>query len=89
MDFEGEVRKVCNEIADMLVTKNKCYGNSALEPVRCFSKADAVEQLKVRLDDKISRLMRGTDNQEDTEMDMMGYLVLLKIAKKQQMIEMM
>jgi hypothetical protein len=38
----------------MLLSKNASYGNSALEPVRIFSKADPVEQLKVRLDDKVA-----------------------------------
>jgi hypothetical protein len=44
----------------MLLEKNAKYGNSALEPIRCFSRADPVEQIRVRLDDKLSRLMRGT-----------------------------
>jgi hypothetical protein len=62
--------------------ENIAYGNSALDPVRCFSKADPVEQIKVRIDDKLSRLMRGHDAGEDTITDLIGYLVLLKIAKK-------
>jgi len=36
----------------------------------------------VRLDDKISRLLRGTDDQEDTVMDLIGYLILLRIAER-------
>jgi len=44
------------QIQEMLLSKNRKYGNAALEPVRIFSKADALEQLKVRIDDKLSRL---------------------------------
>jgi hypothetical protein len=72
----------CESLRDLLLEKNKAYGNSALDPVRIFSKADPVEQLKVRLDDKLSRLMRGTDAGEDVELDLLGYLILLRVAKK-------
>jgi hypothetical protein len=71
-----------NEIRDMLCEKNAAYGNSALDPVRVFSKADATEQLKVRIDDKISRLKRGHEIGEDTVLDLIGYLVLLRMAMR-------
>ena len=32
---------------------------SALKPCRVFSKASAVEQLLVRIDDKLNRIMQG------------------------------
>ena len=68
----------------MLVEKNKSYGDSALNPVRIFSKSDPAEQLRVRIDDKLSRLMRGTEYVGDNDIDdLIGYLVLLKIAKEQ------
>lgn len=73
----------CDAIKGMLIAKNDAYGNSALNPVRCFSKANSVEQIRVRIDDKISRLMRGgSDDGEDTELDLIGYLILLRVAKK-------
>jgi hypothetical protein len=88
LNFEQEVRKVCDEIAELLIAKNKQYGNSALEPIRCFSKLDPIEQIKIACDHKISRLMRGEGNQEDTELDLMGYLVLLRIAEKRKLTQM-
>ena len=70
------------EIAEMLIKKNISYGNSALEPVRIFSKADPKEQLMVRLDDKISRIKNQESFPGDNDIDdMIGYLILLKIAK--------
>lgn len=81
LDFARQVDAVLAEISAMLKAKNAAYGNSALDPVRVFSKADPVEQLKVRLDDKLSRLMRGEAAGEDVELDLMGYLVLLRIAR--------
>ena len=79
--FENAVRSICNEVADMLVQKNKSYGNSALEPINCFYKGDSSTSIRVRIDDKLSRIMRGNEFQgDDTIKDLMGYLVLLRIA---------
>ena len=80
------VRKINDkmyEITKMLQSKNDSYGDSALSPIRVFSKADGQEQLKVRIDDKLNRLIQGNDNIEsdkDVIMDLVGYLVLLLIA---------
>ena len=38
-DVQKEIRKVCDDIAELLITKNRKYGNSALCPTRIFSKA--------------------------------------------------
>lgn len=81
-EFADAVLDVTDAVLVMLTEKNESYGNSALDPVRIFSKADTVEQLKVRIDDKLSRLQRGNDTfPEDTVMDLIGYLVLLLIAQ--------
>jgi len=79
-EFAMKVTDITNEIATMLIQKNKAYGNSALNPVRIFSRADTVEQLKVRIDDKLSRISRGSTMGEDVVNDLIGYLVILKIA---------
>ena len=77
-----KIWETTHEIAHMLIRKNIAYGNSALDPIRIFSKADAREQLHVRIDDKLNRLMKGTDYPGDNDIDdLIGYLVLLKIAK--------
>jgi len=81
-DFESEVRNVLQEIGDMLIEKNRAYGNSALDPVRIFSKASNVEQILVRIDDKLSRLARGSAAGEDAEWDLLGYLVILRVARR-------
>ena len=50
-----------------------------------FSKVNKDEQLKVRIDDKLSRLMRGNDSMEadeDIVKDLIGYLALLLIAMR-------
>ena len=81
------VTKNARTLSD-LIRKNKKYGNSALEPIRIFSNANPVEQLKIRIDDKLSRVSQGfgEDPDEDTLLDLMGYLVLLRIAQNEQKI---
>ena len=81
--FPQKVEAECRAIYTLLTEKNKAYGNSALEPLRIFSKADPVEQLKVRIDDKLSRLMRGSEAGEDTTRDLIGHLILLRIAQQE------
>lgn len=80
--FEAEVRAELDEITAMLVAKNEAYGDSALNPLRIFSRAGTVEQLRVRIDDKLSRIARGNDAGEDVEKDLIGYLVLSRIARR-------
>lgn len=81
----NEINRVCNEIKDMLIEKNLSYGDSALNPVRIFSKADLSEQLRVRIDDKLSRFARGKSYPGDNDiLDLIGYLILLKIAKEKE-----
>jgi hypothetical protein len=81
--IEDLILKVCYEVAEMLISKNRKYGNSALDPVRIFSKADPLEQLRVRMDDKLSRIRSSQDDDtEDAEMDLLGYLVLARVAKR-------
>ena len=72
----------CDAVKAMLLQKNHAYGNSALDPVRVFSKADTVEQILVRLDDKLSRIKRGTCSGEDVTSDLIGYLILLRVASR-------
>lgn len=81
-DFSERVWKELNAIGNMLIEKNRAYGNSALEPIRVFSRAPRTEQLNVRIDDKLSRLMRGQGDGEDSVLDLIGYLVLLRVAQK-------
>lgn len=79
-----EILGECLAIAELLLDKNLKYGDSALSPKRIFSRADPVAQIEVRLDDKLSRVAnRNPDGSEDEDvvLDLVGYLVLLRIAR--------
>ena len=94
-ETELKISVVCDDIKELLIHKNRKYGNSALKPCRVFSKSSPVEQLLVRIDDKLNRIMKGAGllaNDEDVVNDLIGYLVLLKIGmndeKHQEMLDM-
>jgi hypothetical protein len=81
------IRRIGYDLTDWLVKKNEQYGSSAFDPVRIFSKADLVEQIKVRLDDKLSRLARRNDSMEtddDVIRDLAGYLIIYLAARELQ-----
>jgi hypothetical protein len=80
---QNEIATVCDDMKNFLIDKNNSYGNSALDPVRIFSKSNNVEQILVRIDDKLSRFARGSDYPGDNDIDdLIGYLVLLKVAHR-------
>jgi uncharacterized protein (DUF302 family) len=80
---QQEIIEVCDSVKELLLEKNRKYGDSALNPIRIFSKSDSTEQIKVRIDDKLNRLKnQQEDDSEDTVTDLIGYLVLLKISQR-------
>jgi hypothetical protein len=79
----NKIMDECLDIAEMLIKKNISYGNSALEPIRIFSKADSKEQIRVRIDDKLNRIQNDQAFPGDNDIDdLIGYLILLKIANR-------
>jgi hypothetical protein len=81
--FESEIRAECEALADMLVEKNRLYGNSAIEPLRVFSSVDQLEQIRVRMDDKLSRIRRmSPEDSEDAYLDLAGYLILYLAVRR-------
>ena len=82
-DTQREISHICDEIKNMLLEKNLKYGDSALNPVRFLSKASPVEQILVRIDDKLNRIKQGNNGvheDEDVINDLIGYFILLKIC---------
>ena len=82
---QEKISKVCDDVKNMLIEKNRKYGDSALNPIRIFAKSDTVEQLKVRIDDKLNRFKNmQKDDTEDVINDLIGYLILLKVAEERE-----
>jgi hypothetical protein len=80
-EFSTQVSDVLIEIKELLISKNKKYGNSALEPLGVFSQLSAKQGLLIRIDDKLKRIKNGSLDRDDEDVvnDLIGYLVLLKI----------
>ncbi len=78
------IEETCNELKELLIQKNIDYNNSLQNPIQVFSKSAPIDGILSRLDDKLNRIKKKgiNDKTEDTIMDIMGYLVHLKIAKK-------
>jgi len=78
----NRAQEILAEVGALLLEKNKAYGDSALSPIRIFSKLEASSAIKVRIDDKLSRIRNVgvTEDTEDSVRDLIGYLVLLLVA---------
>lgn len=76
-----------NSIRDLVVKKNTDYDSAVFKPIGVFTSTTALEQIKTRLDDKLKRLQHfyhndgseGLHYDEDTEADVIAYLVLKRV----------
>ena len=82
MTTEDLIIKVTEEMKDLLISKNRAYGDSATNPSNVFSSGSPIDSLCARIDDKLMRIQNKglNDKTEDTVSDLIGYLILLKVA---------
>jgi hypothetical protein len=85
MKTEYLINKIAEEVKELLLQKNKDYGDTANNPISIFSKLDSTEAISARIDDKLSRIKNKgiNDKTEDTVTDLIGYLILLKVSLRQ------
>ena len=79
-EVQEQITKVCDGVRDMLISKNKSYGNSAINPRKIFHKGSRIDAINARIDDKLARIEQGQAYGEDAEWDLLGYLVLKRVA---------
>lgn len=80
-----EILQKCLEIAELLLEKNIAYSNSAMEPLNILSNATAEDQIKMHIDNKLTRLKHQKEfANEDSLLDLTGYLILLMVLKNKQ-----
>ena len=87
MNSQKRNKEVGKEVIDLLLAKNKQQGDSALSPLGIFAKGSAEDLIRIRIDDKLNRLLQGDESierDEDVILDLIGYLVLLLIAVRDQ-----
>lgn len=79
-EFNNLVNDQLNTLVDHVIEKNRKYGNSALNPIRIMSSLSTVEQLYIRLDDKLNRVInRQDDEDEDIPFDIARYFILIYV----------
>mgnify|MGYP003111121471 FL=1 len=79
---EQLIEEMCESMKNLLIKKNRDYGDSATNPSNVFSSGSPVDSLCARIDDKLMRIQNKgiNDKTEDTVSDLIGYLILLKVA---------
>ena len=81
--FKIQCARIAANVLNLLDAKNQQYGDSAFDPIRMFSQLGPDAGLRVRIDDKLSRLLRGNaDMESDTDVidDLIGYFILLRLS---------
>ena len=81
-DTQAKLVDVLDGMKNLLLYKNKKYGDSALKPKNIFYKGDATNSILIRLDDKIGRVMSNPDDKPRVNdvADIIGYCTLLLIS---------
>ena len=79
-DSQQKIADVCDEMKNVLLYKNEKYGDSALHPNNVFYKGDSTNSIKIRLDDKISRVKNCKETRINDVADIIGYCVLLLVS---------
>ncbi len=89
MENEREINEECANLKNLLLTKNKMYGNSFFKTLDEYGKV----LICVRLEDKLNRLkqiiLKGEKDENtdekliDTLMDLGGYAILSKVYVSQ------
>jgi hypothetical protein len=75
------IQQIMDSLKSLLLYKNEMYGDSALNPAKVFSKLGAEEGIKIRLDDKLKRVMNSDEVRKNDVADLIGYLVLFLASK--------
>lgn len=76
-----KIQKITENLNSLLQYKNANYGDSALNPIKVFSKLESTDSLFQRADDKISRIQNSKYLKKNDLIDLMGYCVLICASK--------
>jgi len=75
------IRATGDSLIDLLLEKNKRYGDAALHPPQIFATGGATDSIGVRLDDKLGRIANADEPRKNDVADIMGYLVLYCVSR--------
>ncbi len=81
--MQEQIKKKCDEIRDLLVEKNKSYGNAVFDKGVLFN-VDPMYAIQARINDKLNRIKNSNTYLSDNDlMDVTGYLILLQVHMDQ------
>lgn len=81
-ETQQKIKDILSGMTDLLLYKNKKYGDSAINPKKIFYKGDSTNSILIRLDDKIGRVMSNTEDKPRVNdvADIIGYCTLLLVS---------
>lgn len=79
---QEKIEQVCDNFKKFLLEKNKRYGDSAINPLKLFSKHEPDNPICTRLDEKLQRIQASEEGiRKNDAADCVGYLFLLCVQK--------
>ncbi len=75
-----KIGRITDSLKEFLQEKNKRYGNSALEPLEGI-KYTVEDGIKIRLSDKVKRIINSDELRKNDVLDILGYIILLCVHK--------
>jgi hypothetical protein len=79
--MQDKIRQKCNEVRDLLLEKNKSYGNSVFNKGILFE-VEPMYAIQARINDKLNRIKsKNTYLSENDLMDLTGYFILLQVLR--------
>ena len=79
---QQRIKEIMGSMTDLLIYKNRKYGDSAINPKKIFYKGDSTNSILIRLDDKLGRVIANPDDKPriNDVCDIIGYCTLLLIS---------
>lgn len=79
---QDRIKEVTLAMQELLLEKNKRYGDAAINPTNTFSKLSGQDSIKIRLDDKLKRVQSSEETRVNDVCDIIGYCTLLLISMR-------
>ena len=83
INYHKELKLVLKDLELFLIDKNKKYGNSLFDDEGVFHKGSPLDKINARIDDKLARKKNNRNDDEDVELDLIGYLINKRIYLNQ------
>jgi hypothetical protein len=80
-DTITSLTNIYKNFAQFIIEKNRRYGDSALHPLKIFSKIEPHNNICSRLDEKLQRISNADKLKKNDVSDVFGYIALLMAEK--------